>query len=259
MKYISSAFIFYPSVLDKVSTYQLKDSGKSIKAHCPNVLTEGRYKTIYIKEPETIEWLDNLRSDDILWDIGANIGLYSLYPAITRDIKVVAIEPGLQNYVTLTQNISLNKLENLITPIYAALSSATGVERLYLKSIDSGGAQNSLFEPKNDHGMEYVPQGIADVLKFRGDDLISMFGLEFPTAMKIDVDGHEIPLLEGMSTILKSEALKKISIELATSNIEKTKMANEIIESFGFKLQSSRRSQFICPNSDVKNFHYARN
>ena len=50
---------------------------------CPNKITATRVNSIFSKEPETIEWIKSFENNSIFWDIGANIGLYSLYAAIT--------------------------------------------------------------------------------------------------------------------------------------------------------------------------------
>ena len=55
---------------------------------CPNALVRYRINTFSDKEPETLSWIDSLTDNDILWDIGANIGLYSCYAA-AKGIKVL--------------------------------------------------------------------------------------------------------------------------------------------------------------------------
>ena len=67
------------------------------------------------KEPETIKWLDRLGPDDVLWDIGACIGSYSIYPALMYNTRVVSFEPAYYNYNILQGNIDMNMLHNLIT------------------------------------------------------------------------------------------------------------------------------------------------
>lgn len=48
---------------------------------CPNDVTRWKAETYFTKEPETIEWIDTFNEGDIFFDIGANIGLYSIYAA----------------------------------------------------------------------------------------------------------------------------------------------------------------------------------
>jgi len=67
-----------------------------------------RAYTILTKEPETIEWINNFEKKDILFDIGANVGIYSLY-ASKKKIRTVAFEPAFHNFKKLKKNIKLNK------------------------------------------------------------------------------------------------------------------------------------------------------
>ena len=69
-----------------------------------------RALTFYTEEPETIKWLDGMKKDDLFWDIGANVGLYSIYAAKSSGCRVLAVEPEAQNYALLLENILL-KLE----------------------------------------------------------------------------------------------------------------------------------------------------
>ena len=59
----------------------------------PNWICRFRANTFSTKEPETLEWLDKSESDGVFFDIGANVGLYSLYYAATKKGKVYAFEP----------------------------------------------------------------------------------------------------------------------------------------------------------------------
>src|SRR6516225_6500482 len=52
--------------------------------YCLGDLALWRARTLLAKEPETIEWIDSFRAGDVFWDVGANVGLYSLYAAVVR-------------------------------------------------------------------------------------------------------------------------------------------------------------------------------
>ncbi len=71
--------------------------GISLRFSAPNALSRFRYETFSSKEPETLEWINHLPSGAILWDIGANVGLYSIYAAKKRECKVWAFEPSIFN------------------------------------------------------------------------------------------------------------------------------------------------------------------
>ena len=72
---------------------------------------------MFTKEPETLEWIDGFDKKDKItfWDVGANIGLYSVYAATKFDnIDVTAFEPSTSNLRILSRNISENNLNNKI-------------------------------------------------------------------------------------------------------------------------------------------------
>ena len=76
-----SFLVFLPELLQKNAYKEIKILGKNINFFIPNETTKWRVDTLFIKEPETLEWIDSFdnSSDFIFWDIGANIGLYSTY------------------------------------------------------------------------------------------------------------------------------------------------------------------------------------
>ena len=63
----------------------------------PNSLNSYRAKTFSSKEPETLEWIESFNKKSIFWDIGANIGLYSIYAAKYNNVQVYAFEPSVFN------------------------------------------------------------------------------------------------------------------------------------------------------------------
>ena len=76
----------------------------------PNTLTLWRVQSIHKKEPCTLEWIAGFGEGDILVDCGANVGMYTVWAAVTRKARVYAFEPEAQNYALLNRNIQLNGL-----------------------------------------------------------------------------------------------------------------------------------------------------
>ena len=80
----------------------------------PNHLIKWRVDTFYNKEPETLDWINKFINTNpiIFWDIGANIGLYSLYAAIKhKNCEVISFEPSTSNLRILSRNIYINNLK----------------------------------------------------------------------------------------------------------------------------------------------------
>ena len=90
-----------------------------------------RAETFWTKEPETIQWIDDNLSfkpkTDLIIDVGANIGIYSLYAAgVNCVVPVFAIEPVSTTYDELLRNIASNQREEQILGFCVALSHQMG-------------------------------------------------------------------------------------------------------------------------------------
>jgi len=73
-----------------------------------------RARAIMTKEPGALEWIDSMVPGSVFWDIGANIGVLTLYAAMRGDLKVWAFEPAAVNYYNLVANCELNGLERRV-------------------------------------------------------------------------------------------------------------------------------------------------
>lgn len=177
------------------------------------------------KEPETVKWLkENILENDVFYDIGANIGAYSLIAAsLSEKCKVVAIEPSIETYAALVKNIKLNKLENQILPIYGAVSSKTGIEKFTLLNQESGAAEHPGLGKYNIGETYLVPC-------FELTTLINVFDIDSPTIIKIDVDGAEEMVIKGSLEIIRKCEIKTILIELEEDSLKGKNVINILID-----------------------------
>jgi predicted RNA methylase len=106
----------------------------------PNELCRYRIASFSTKEPETLDWIDALPESAIVWDIGANIGIYSVYAAMKRGARVFAFEPSVFNLEILARNIDLNKLQKQITIVPIPLSERAGTSLFKMTTMAWGGA-----------------------------------------------------------------------------------------------------------------------
>lgn len=197
----------------------LEINNKKITFFTPNYLTEWRVSTFFTKEPETINWIDTFKTNEkefIFWDIGSNIGLFSIYAAITQPkCKVISFEPSSNNFRVLTRNISLNKLENSIKIFNNPL---TDKSKKFLMMQDNefneGGALNSFGENFNFEGEKQSFSMNYQLLGFNIKDILDSKILELPDYIKIDVDGIEHLILKGAGDYLRDKKIKSISIEI---------------------------------------------
>ena len=119
-----SILIWFNDFIQERSYKSIKILDKEIKFFVPNQLLEGRVDTYFSKEPETLEWIDSFQEKEnlIFWDIGANIGLYSIYNSLKHPKSTtIAFEPSSSNLRVLTRNISINNLENNIKVVPKSL------------------------------------------------------------------------------------------------------------------------------------------
>ena len=111
-----------------------------------------RARSSFTREPITIEWISNYIGDeDVVMDIGANIGAYSMLIAKLKKQSIVySIEPESSNFYALNRNIVLNKLTDKIIPLCLALGNKNSINSLNLSKFDSGSARHGLGSPTSE-------------------------------------------------------------------------------------------------------------
>src|SRR5919106_6075149 len=98
-----------PDEYEKIAPQaSIMHDGVKMTFSTPNAFTLWRVQSIYEKEPWTLEWIASFEPASILVDVGANVGMYTIWAAATRRARVYAFEPEAQNYATLNRNIMLN-------------------------------------------------------------------------------------------------------------------------------------------------------
>lgn len=154
------------------------------------------------KEPWTVAWIDQLRAGSVLWDIGANVGAYSLIAAMRPQgrLKVVSVEPSFSSFASLCRNIILNEAGDHITALPVMLGSATSMQTLGYADVSAGAASHAGGAAALIEGFE--PAFEQPMLTFALDDLIAQFDLPAPDYVKLDVDGAETLVLTGAKRTL---------------------------------------------------------
>lgn len=233
--------------------YEIKLSDDSLKFSCPNQMSLWRAQTLFSKEPDTIKWINSFADNAILYDVGANVGMYALYAAAKKNIHVYAFEPESQNYAALNRNIFINHLQDKINAYNIAISDQARLGHLYLKEFTIGGALNNFGECVNYKKEPFAPGFKQAVTSFPLNDLIDKFNLPVPHHLKIDVDGLEAAVIAGADHLLKELELKSILIELNTDLAADNAIIPHL-KNFGFILQSHYRSPAFV-NSPFKNIY----
>ena len=184
-------------------------NGQSADMFCIGEKAVFRAKKLLTKEPSTIKWLDRMTSDDVLWDIGANVGSYTLYAAIRRCCRVIAIEPSAANYYLLNKNIELNKLSHRVTALCAAATSGNGFGFLNLPNTAPGEGFSEFGRDRAGSGAGFQ-QGMVGVSL---DALAQEAIFPAPTFIKIDVDGLEQEVVKGARMLLRTGKVRSVLVE----------------------------------------------
>ena len=197
----------------------------TFKIKSRNWITKYRANSFNDKEPEMLDWIDkNLSSNDIFFDIGANVGIYSIYAALRcPSSKIFSFEPEFSNLDQLKFNIIKNNLQNIITPYSIGISNSNDISYLHIQDFTEGSALHSISNEniKLTHTGHKVlwREGVA---VFKLDSICKTLNI-FPNLIKIDVDGDEYKILDGANECLKNDNLRSIIIEIDKNklNLEK--------------------------------------
>ena len=212
-----------------------------------------RSRTYNSKEPETLDWIDNFKKKDVFFDIGANIGLYSLYAA-KKKCKVYAFEPASSNYSSLIKNIEINNLK--INSFGIGLSNEEKLTFINLVSTIQGDSQHNVNNKQKIYARNYkIKQGLFITTI---DNLISKHKIPFPQHIKIDVDGHEKEILLGAKRTLKSKKIKSLINKINYKNRNEFKFIMNILINSGFKLRSKSKRVYTNKFIKAQNFYFEK-
>ncbi|HWF33290.1 MAG TPA: FkbM family methyltransferase [Solirubrobacteraceae bacterium] len=155
-------------------------------------------------EPEVQSALAELiEPGQTVYDVGANIGFFTILCSrlVGPHGSVYAFEPIPENLVTLRHNIALNRLTNVVV-VEQALSSSTGTAEMFVSpwsafhSLDVAGASK-----RENHGPD---GGQVTVETVTLDEFVQRDGVSAPDLVKLDVEGAELLVAEGMRETLRT-------------------------------------------------------
>jgi FkbM family methyltransferase len=206
-------------------------------------LDEGVQLAIYlgVYEPHTATTLRALcPRDGVALDVGANVGAQALPLAATLDSGfVIAVEPADSAFARLQQNASLNPaLARRIRPVHRALvsSGTRGAQRYFAAWPLTGAGETHAVHG----GAALSSSAAASTL----DALVDELRLTRLDVVKLDVDGHEIAVLQGATATLR-RFMPAIVFELAPhcleENGERPDMLLDMLERHGYVLYDERR------------------
>lgn len=193
------------------------------------------------ERPILADLIDELRPDDVFYDIGANIGLYAALVADVVETAVVAFEPHPVNADRLEENVALN--DAAIDVYRLALATSEGSTELTLDPgfplERTGSAGHTLLSDyyHHDDNLDTV-----SVTKRRGDNLVADEELSPPTVLKIDVEGTELDVLEGFESTLSRPECRLVYCEVHNDRLRthgrSVSDLRRFLEDCGFEVES---------------------
>jgi FkbM family methyltransferase len=247
-KAIQRMEFYYPSTFPVNSLLGLVVNDKSFY----------RLQNLANKEPETIDFLSKMSSEDILWDIGANIGQITLPIGKVTGASIFSFEPDPGNFFILSNNVFLNGLSSKVQIFNLALNDKNTIVTLPFEEKNVGFAlagrsclSVSNETKSNNQGLRYPA--------LTGDTFTDIYKDTIPTYIKLDVDGNELKILKGLDKVLSSGSVKGIIVEAVFLGSDaNSENITELLLGYGYLRNKSEEN----PNdSAIKNmvFNYKSN
>ncbi|MFT5439127.1 MAG: FkbM family methyltransferase [Alphaproteobacteria bacterium] len=198
-------------------------------------------------EPETLEWIDSFPDGSCFWDIGANIGTFSLYAALRPGITVLAFEPSASSYGLFTKNIEINRMDNRIAAYCLAFSERTELNTLNMEETEAGHSMHGFGTSINAYDQPINIRFQQAAIGYSIDDFVASFHPPLPTHIKLDVDGIEADIIRGAAVLLGSSTLKSVLVEvMGDLTAPRNKEIIDLVEAANFvaqpKLSSAARN-----------------
>ncbi len=163
--------------------------------------------------------MSSIRAGDVVWDIGANVGVYTLkfMDAVQGTGSVVAFEPSPQTARLLQQNVekSVHRNAKVVT---AAIGDFNGTAPMLISEAATSPTNRLCVEHDSDDGRTVT------VPVYTGDSIRQQMQLPIPAIIKIDVEGFEKECLDGMPSILSDPQLRAVFVEIHFGILEQRGM-----------------------------------
>jgi FkbM family methyltransferase len=222
----------------------IEHAGVRLLFATPNRQAAWRVETLFSKEPDTIAWIAGFAPDEVVVDIGANVGMYSIWAAKSRGVRVFAFEPEAQNYALLNRNIRANALDGLVQAYCVALSDSAGLGRLHLSAFVPGASSHSFGESVDHQNRPRVSAFAQGAMSATLDGLVASGGLPVPAHVKIDVDGIEPKVVGGARETLADAGVRSVLIEINSQLEEHWEIVDLLLDlGFDYSRAAADRAQ----------------
>ncbi|MFC1760448.1 FkbM family methyltransferase [Planctomycetota bacterium] len=231
-------------------------NGLAIKIYSNALRPFQRAQGLLESEPETIRWIDSFEEDTVFYDVGANVGTYSLYAGtVKKNVKVYSFEPFSANYFLLNKNIELNQLNKSVTGFPIAIAGESKIDLLHMKTTDIGTAEKQ-FGTNDDYlGGTFDSVFEQGMVGCSITDLVNRHEFKFPNYIKIDVDGLEEEIVVGSKDVFTDKRLKSVLIELSMKRKEELDRVHKFFYDNGFQLESTSPGEIIPAKQEIYECH----
>jgi FkbM family methyltransferase len=185
-----------------------------------------------------------IRPGDCVWDVGANIGLYSeLFAAAVGPAgKVISFEPSADCVAIIEERRRSSSVDSAWEVIAGALSDEDGDAWLSV----SGGST-----AVNNHLADRAGDSTVQVRKYRADSIVAA-GHTAPSVIKIDVEGSEGEVFDGMTSTIDLPSLRAVCVEVHFRALKERGKPQEparlarVAEIHNFKVKWTDVSHFVA-------------
>lgn len=211
--------------------------GTTARFHVSSWNEYARVQSLQGERKIIADFLQSIKGDDVFFDVGANTGLYACFAGQIIDGNVITFEPHPGNVQRLEENAELNQLDIQCHPI--ALSNESGTAQLKVVSgEDEAGAGTHALSTRD-------RTDSIEIKKDRGDGLIEREDIPSPTVLKIDVEGAEQQVLEGLQNSLKKDSCHTVYCEVHPNRLDdfgdSRDEIHSLLEECGFKTEIIER------------------
>ena len=216
--------------------------------------TRWRAKLSISKEKNTIKWINSFEDGAKFIDVGAHMGIFTLYAAMVKNCSVVSIEPSSITSCILNLNVYDNQLNDKVVVYTSAAGNRKSINKYHMGYMTIDAASGNPFNPVDPRGRDYVPTFSQGVVEITLDDLYRTY--DYFDYVKIDIDGNEDRCLNGAKKMFNDKRLKSILIELNAKSDNYHSIV-KMIESFGFELDNNLTSEsYISTKHESKIFNH---
>ena len=187
------------------------------------------------RETEVLDFIDQIKAGEVLYDLGACEGRFSIYAAL-RGVRCYAFEPETLNFETLIQNVELNDgAGRSLTPMNLAVGESNHATTIRIAQPWAGGHHRVVSDADGriDLDLDFTSEQTVQVIAL--DQFAAAEQLPLPDYIKVDVDGSELAFIRGAQSILKHETLKALMFELHFRDRNYQPII-DLLSSFGFEM-----------------------